>query len=145
MIIRSLPSTDSDAEGHLSCTLTVWAVFPGTGTTGKDLSYRYRFSMPPIVVNNASTLTVTLESIPKQPNTYVMHSYASTSPGIAVPRSVPLPFPASAGQTTLDFDLNLTPNELAFLSIIVIDTSRTPVEPYELIYCDPQVANDAKT
>lgn len=145
MIIRNFPGQHSDAEEKLSSTLTIWAVLPGTGTTGKDLSYRYRFSMPPIAVNNARILTVSVVGIPKQPNTYVIHSYASTSPGIAVPRSVPLPFPASAGQTALDFDLNLTANELAFLSIIAIDTSRTPHEPYDLICCDPQVANDAKT
>lgn len=145
MIIRSFTSNSAGAQEKIHSTLTLRAVPAGSGTVGNDLSYRYRFSLPPIAVNTDSILTVSVEGDKNQPNTYVIHSYASTSPGITIPRSIHLPFPASAGVTSLQFDLRLRANELALLSIIVIDTYKTPNEPYDLICCDPQVANDAKT
>ncbi len=145
MIIRSFTSNSAGAPDKIHSTLTLWAVLPGTGTAGNDLSYRYRFSLPPIAINSDSILTVSVQGDKTQPNTYAIHSYASTSPGITVPRSIHMPFPASAGVTSIRFDLRLRANELALLSIIVIDTYKTPKEPYDLICCDPQVANDAKT
>lgn len=145
MIIRSFTSASVEAIENIHCTLTLRAVPPGTGTTGNDLNYRYRFSLPPIAVNKDCILTVAVEGDETQPNTYVIHSYASTSPRITIPGSARLPFPADPGMKSIHFKLKLKENELALLSIIVIDTSKTPTEPYALICCDPQVANDAKT
>ncbi len=148
MIIRSFASNSSGSTKKHHCTLKIKHVGAGKGTVGKDLSYVYKFSLPPLAVNSQDVLTVSVESDGTKPNPYVIHSYASTSSGISVQAltpPLPLPYPASKGIASIDFALNLLANELALLSVIVIDTSKTPTEPYDLICCDPQVANDAKT
>ncbi len=145
MILRSFHTDAHTHKKNHDCLLTITEVKPGHGTTGNQLSYRYRFSLPPIAINSDDILTVAVADPEGSSKRYVIHSYASTSPGIAIPRGIQLPFPAEKHITSIDFDLKLRPNELALLSIIVIDTFKTPTEPYDLICCDPQVGNDAKT
>jgi hypothetical protein len=121
--------------------LMLWKVPPGTGTTGKNWNYCYRFS-PILPIDGGGSLEVSLHVEDACLEGYVIHSYASSSPGIILSPGQPsLPFPLDPGLKSISFDLELRPNELVFLSVIVID----PCEPDDLICCDPQVANDART
>lgn len=145
MIIRSFGKNNFPGQENKS-TLTLWKVPPGTGTAGNDLNYCYRFTSPTLPTDGGGSLTVSVEAEDDSFNPYVIYSYASTSPGIIlIPGPIPLPFSPADGKKSISFDLQLRANELVLLSIIIIDTSKTPAEPYDLICCDPQVANDAKT
>lgn len=140
MIIRR--STSNSVPGPKSeCILTLWKVPAGTGTAGTDLNYCYRFTLVR-PIDRGGNLEVNLKVEDDCLKRYVIYSYASSSPSIFMSSGQPtLPFPPQAGVKSISFDLELRPNELVFLSIVVID----PCEPDDLICCDPQVANDAKT
>lgn len=144
MIIRRFASNSAPGP-TIECTLSVWPVKTGTGTAGINLNYCYRFSRPNFTVNSGGILKVSVE--PDTP--YLIYSYSATSPGIIITSGQPpLPFPIRPDRKFINFDLQLRANELVLLSIIVIDKTKLPIHPDgapDLICCDPQVANDART
>jgi hypothetical protein len=121
-------------------TNTLYIQYVGTGGNAHGGAYQYSFEKPSMIVNRGTstsdTLTFTIQNASTtDKRTYSFYSYSSTSPGQVTTKTL-------APATTVIFDVGLSANQLALLSIVVQDTSASETT---LICCDPQLGNDPKT
>ncbi|MBA3487829.1 MAG: hypothetical protein H0T88_11700 [Lysobacter sp.] len=133
--LHSVPAQANDSNGNFEDNLKISHV--GQGGNAGGGAYKYSYCNDSVLAPDGGNMTVNVTDgdSPENNTRYYVYSYTSTSPRITSPNP-----PVSKTATFIEFALNLTPHELAFLAIIIWDAKNDV-----LFSCDPQVGNDPET